>query len=273
MKKISKTFIKKILPKRASSDSKIESGKVLIVAGGKGFYGAGLLSALAATRSGAGYTHLMSDLVQFPWLKFPDFIVHSFSLNELKKHSDHVVAIGPGLGTSKIKKRLLSYLIKNKIPKVILDADALSLLAQMKISSLPESWILTPHEEELGRLLKLNPSDIKKNGQKSVLLAQKKYGCIVLLKGADTLIATPGNLFLVNSGTRALAKAGSADVLLGMIAAFYAQKQKADEAAILGCFIHGYASELWLEKGRDYLSMRPTDLIDQLPETLHLLRK
>ncbi len=272
LKKISKAFIKRIIPVRSKLTSKIDGGKVFIIAGGTGLYGAGILSALAATRSGAGYTHLMTDLTKFPWLKFPDFILHPVSIKELRKYTDAVIGIGPGLGFSKNKIALVKFLIENKIPKVIVDADALTMLSKMKIKSLPQTWILTPHEGELARLLNIESSEVKKNRLHCVKLAQKKYGCIVLLKGADTMIATHDQVYVVSTGTKALAKAGSGDVLLGMIAAFYAQNTDGVKAALLGSFIHGYSSKLWLDKGNDYLSMRPLDLIDHISMAISNLR-
>lgn len=273
MKKITLTFIKSILPTRRKTSSKIDGGKVVIVGGGKGLYGAGILAALAATRSGAGYTHLMTDLGKFPWLKFPDFIVHPLLLSELKIHHDSVIAMGPGLGLTKNRYRLLSHLLKTTPAKVILDGDALTILSQIKLQKLPSTWILTPHEGELARLLNVDSDKIKKNRLSSVKLAQKKFGCLVILKGADTLIATPNETYIVSSGTTALAKAGSGDVLVGMMAAFYAQKGNALEAALLGTFIHGQASGLWLKEKNDHLSMRPVDLIEMIPKTLLKLRK
>lgn len=258
---------------RQKTSSKIDGGKVLIVGGGKGLYGAGILAALAATRSGAGYTHLMTDLSKFPWLKFPDFIVHPLLLSELKIHQDSVITMGPGLGLTKNRYRLLRYLLNKTPKKVILDGDALTILSKIKLQKLPATWILTPHEGELARLLSVDSGIIKKNRLSSVELAQKRFGCIVVLKGADTLIATPDEIYIVSSGTTALAKAGSGDVLVGMIAAFYAQKDHALEAALLGTYIHGYASGLWLKKKNDHLSMRPVDLIEMIPKTLLKLRK
>lgn len=272
LKKVSKAFIKRIIPKRSKLSSKIDGGKVFVIAGGKGLYGAGILSALAATRSGAGYIHFMTDLTKFPWLKFPDFILHPVQIKELRKHTDSVIAIGPGLGFSKNKEALFKFLIKNKFPKVIVDADALTMLSKMQIKSLPHTWILTPHEGELARLLDVDSKLVKKNRLHYVKVAQKKYKCIVLLKGADTLVATSDQIYIVSSGTKALAKAGSGDVLLGMIAAFYAQNSDGEKAAILGSFIHGFSSQLWLKEGNDYLSMRPLDLIDQISKAIHALR-
>lgn len=271
--KVDNKYIKKRLPNRSKLSSKVDGGKVLIVAGGGQFHGAGILSALAATRSGAGYTHLMTDLIKYPWLKFPDFILHKLSVSELKKYANDIVAIGPGLGTGESKKKLLTFLMKVKAEKVIVDADGLTILAAMKKVKLPSSWVLTPHEGELSRLLGVSSSSVKKNRLESLKAAQKKYGCTVLLKGADSVISDGVHLYQVSSGTAALAKAGTGDVLLGMIGAFYAQGLAPVEAAVLGAFVHGKCSADWMKKGNDHLGLRPMDLIEQIPKTLLKLRK
>jgi hydroxyethylthiazole kinase-like uncharacterized protein yjeF len=272
--KITKAFIKKLLPKRSKYSNKIDGGIALIVGGGKGLYGAGILSALAATRSGAGYTHLMTDLKKmFPWLRYSDFILHPISLHELKKYTTAVIAIGSGLGMTSSKRALLRFLVINKTPKVIVDGDGLSILSKMVIGKLPKTWILTPHEGELARLLDTDSLEVKEHRLKYVCIAQKKFGCIIILKGAKTLIATGEEVYGVTSGTNALAKAGTGDVLSGMIAAFYAQKNDALDAALLGCFIHGHSSKLWLREKNDHLSMRPQDIIDKISSAIYQLRK
>lgn len=277
IKKITKAFIKKNLPIRKKNSSKIDGGKVLIIGGGKGLYGAGILSALAATRSGAGYVYLMSDIKKFNWLKFPDFLVEAISLTNIKKYENSVIAIGAGLGFSKKKENILKYLIKSQHQKTIVDGDALTMLSRMKSHKLPESWILTPHEGELARLLNVTSQEIKKKRLHFAKVAQEKFGCVIILKGAETLIVTKEQVYCSSSGTKALAKAGSGDVLLGMIAAFYSQKSNEennqDIAAILGCYIHGYSSKLWIDEKNDYLSMRPLDLIDGIPKAIYKLRK
>jgi NAD(P)H-hydrate epimerase len=215
----------------------------------------------------------MSDLMKYPWIKFPDFIVHPMSVRELRNHATSVIAIGPGIGLSKKKINIVKYLIKKSFPRVVLDADALTIISKLNIKSLPGQWILTPHEGELARLLKIDSKEVKKNRVLSVKKAQSKYGCIILLKGAKTLVAIEDQIFQISSGTKALAKAGSGDVLLGIIAAFYAQGLSGENAAILGSFVHGYSSQLWLAEGNDYLGMRPLDLIELIPKSLLQLRK
>ena len=274
-KKINLSFIKKNLPKRTRLSSKIDGGKVLIVAGGKGLYGAGILSALSATRSGAGYTYLMSELKKFNWLRFPDFIVHPLKLKFFELHQDDIIAIGPGLGVNTKTKKIIEHLLKKKIKKVILDADALTVLSQMKLkkNKLPSTWILTPHEGELARLVGVTSQKIKADRKHYLELAQNIFGCVILLKGAESLVATDKKISSLNFGTIALAKAGTGDVLLGMIAAFYAQKNNPELAVILGSGVHGLASKAWLSEKNDHLSMRPVDLIEHIPKCLAALRK
>lgn len=271
---ITKHQIKKLLPKRTRSSNKTDAGHVLIIGGGSGLFGAGLLSALAATRSGAGYTHLMTDLVKFPWLKFPDFIVHPIKLSELKNKSNFAVGIGPGLGKQKSKVTILKHLLKNHFEYVVADADALSIIAENGIAPLPPSWILTPHAGELARLLQTTSKKIEADRKKALILAQKKYGCTILLKGSETMIISPESkkISVFYEGPASLSKAGTGDVLLGIIAAFRAQKLSPHDACLLGAYIHGNAAKAWEEQGNDELSLRPMDLIDKISGTLFLLR-
>ncbi|MBC7537395.1 MAG: NAD(P)H-hydrate dehydratase [Bacteriovorax sp.] len=263
-----------MLPNRTKTSNKTSAGKVLIIGGGKGLYGAGILSALAATRTGAGYTHLMTDLTKFPWIKFPDFILHPIKISELKNKEEFAIGIGPGLGIEDKNKKLINYLIKNNFKKVVVDADALTLIANSNFPSLPPTWILTPHEGELARLLKTTSSLIKKDRLKAIKEAQAKFNCTVLLKGAATLIATPNSpkILSIQTGTPALSKAGTGDVLLGMIVALRAQGLDTREACLVATYIHGKAAREWGEEGNDHLSLRPTDLIERLPKTIKLIR-
>lgn len=271
--KLARKTLKKWLPERLEDSNKSDGGKVFIVGGGRRYKGAGILSALAATRAGAGYTHLMSNLAHYPWLLFPDFIVHKFSSRELGKNRDAVIAIGPGLGLEKDKEKLLKFLLSQKIKKVVVDADALTILAKLKIKRLPPSWILTPHEVELARLLGTTSRLVKKNREAALEKAHRKYGCTILLKGQKTLVASEMKLYEFKAGPKALAKAGTGDVLLGIIAAMYAQNEDPFLAAAAGHFIHLESCLSWQKMGRDHLSLRPMDLITEMPRTIKRLRR
>ena len=265
MKKISQRLVEKLLPTRKKTSNKTDAGSVLIIGGAKGLYGAGVLSAMAATRSGAGYTHLMSDLATFNFSKFPDFIVHPLKLSELKKMKDFSIAIGPGLGKKEDKKKFLKFLYQNQIENVVVDADGLNLIAKMNLYPLPSSWILTPHEGEMARMLGTTSKVIKENRPDSLKKAFKKFKCHIILKGAETLMIDENEkLYVTNIGTPALAKAGTGDVLLGIIAALRAQKLSAKNAMIVATFIHGWCARLWQKEGNNQRSLRPIDLIERL---------
>jgi NAD(P)H-hydrate epimerase len=274
MKKISPKIVLKLIPKRKKNSNKTDFGSVLIIGGAKGLYGAGVLSALAATRSGAGYTHLMSDLSNFNFQKYPDFIVHPLAMSELKKMKNYTVAIGPGLGKNKNKEAYLKYLYKNKIENVVIDADGLNLIAQMNLHPLPSSWILTPHEGELARLLKTTSKKIKEKRKESLVRAHQKFKCHIILKGADTLMIDESKeIYITNIGTPALAKAGTGDVLLGILAAMKAQKLSSRDAMIVATYIHGWCARLWQKEGNNQRSLRPLDLIERLSKFPDLLSK
>ena len=267
---ITNSYIKKHLPKRKKTAHKGDSGRALIIGGSKGLYGAGLLAASAATRSGAGYTHLMCDLHGFPWLKFPDFIVHPLRSSELKKKESYSVGIGPGMGTNTRGKTLLNKVAKN-FQTVTLDADGLSLLAKNS-QKLPSSWLLTPHEGELARLLQTTATKVHANRLEYAMLAQEKFGCTVLLKGSETIIVDSDRYTIFSPGTPALAKAGTGDVLLGIITAFRAQGMDPFEASVCASAVHGMSAKLWLKEGNDLIGLRPTDLVERITQAILNLR-
>tara|TARA_B110001454_G_scaffold16145_1_gene14541 strand:- start:35333 stop:36163 length:831 start_codon:yes stop_codon:yes gene_type:complete len=269
---VTKALVKKYLPTRTKKSNKTHAGKLVIVAGSAGMYGAGILSALAATRSGAGYTYLMMDWTNPQLLKHPDILFLRPKIELLKKIKATAYVLGPGLGISIKAKSNLNYFIKNKLENVILDADGLTLLSKIKEPKIPSSWILTPHEGELARLLNISSDEIRRSPSRYADLAQKKYGCTILLKGTITYIADGEIIWKSKSGTPALAKAGTGDVLAGIIGGLLAQGLKPSLAAALGAYLHGLASKRFLRNGNDVISMRPLDLIESLPTIIKLSR-
>jgi hydroxyethylthiazole kinase-like uncharacterized protein yjeF len=122
--------------------------------------------------------------------------------------------------------------------------------------------VLTPHSGELARLL--DREDVDEHRLDAVQAAAERFGCIVLLKGADTLVAAPGDGVLVSdSGTPALATGGTGDVLTGIVAAFLAKGLDAPLAAAAAAFAHGRAAQLGPERG-----LVASDLVDALPDVL-----
>lgn len=255
------------LPTRTERDSKMRGGKCLVIAGSRGMFGAAVLCATAAARVGAGYTYIHAE-GHFPTVKHPDFLIAS-SLRSLSLYQ--AIAIGPGLQNQKKVEALIKKFLKLNIPNLVLDAGALNVLAKFK-KPLLKTWIVTPHEGELSRILDVPATLIRRDRKRYVVKAQQKLGCTVLLKGHRTLVATAGGLWEIRSGNPALAKAGTGDVLTGMILGFLSQKMEPVSAALLGAFVHGFVADHWVQKKQDQLSLLASDITNLIPFVLHQLR-
>jgi NAD(P)H-hydrate epimerase len=269
--KIGVQQVKKLLPIRKSQSNKSDGGRSLIIAGQKGMWGAAVLAATACSRAGSGYVILKTDK-NFPSVKHPDFLTTDFK-SKISKAKPTAVAVGPGLGVSSQTKKILKELYADGFEKVVIDADAINALAKEKKIFVKPTWILTPHEGELSRLLKVPSAAIRKNREHFAKLAAKKFGCIVVLKGHHTLAATKQKLYEIQTGNASLAKAGTGDVLTGIITAFLAQGLSPLDATLLGVTLHGFLADQWLQEKNDHLSLMAGDLVAHLPKAIYKLRK
>lgn len=270
-KKYSLARAHKALPFRDKFDSKTKGGKTLIIAGSNGKWGAAILCAQAAARCGAGYVYLYDPLKKFPIIKNPDFLIKNKKDLFLNYQA---VAIGPGFIHSSLIKKFILQLTSTQQPNVVLDAEALNVLAKFKkFPKIPPSWILTPHEGELSRLLNVPSKKIKLNRIKYITKIQKKAGCIIILKGARSLIADGKTIWEIQSGNQALAKAGTGDVLTGMVAGFLSQNILPVQAACIATYLHGLIADQWVNHGNDHLSLLASDLISEIPKTLNFIRQ
>ncbi|MBC7420331.1 MAG: NAD(P)H-hydrate dehydratase [Bdellovibrio sp.] len=266
MNTYSKSWARKQIPLRKNTDNKSSGGKTLVIAGSEGKWGAAILCAKAASRSGAGYVYVLNKNNDFPSCEHPDFLTIK-KIGGLSEFQS--IAVGPGLIDKKFIEKCIFKFIKLKFRTVVLDAEALNTLAKMKkLPKLPGTWILTPHEGELSRLLDISSKKIKANRKKYALIAQKKFGCIILLKGFHTLVADSTDVWKVNSGNSSLAKAGTGDVLTGMIAGFLSQNVKPIHAACLAAYVHGMIADQWIDDGNDHLSLTASDMLTRLPAVL-----
>jgi hydroxyethylthiazole kinase-like uncharacterized protein yjeF len=271
---LSRSQVRKLLPKRNATVNKTDQGRALILAGQPVMEGAGLLSSSAAYRIGAGYVTLASW--QRPSLVLrdqPEILTEVIGENLLAEKTRigvpkwDAVAIGPGLGAGPETLKLLEKLKDLKIENVVVDADAITALALAKFKPLPE-WVITPHAGELSRILKVDAKEIEADRYSFALRAAKQLGCTVLLKGFHTVLALNDRVWVIPTGNSALAKAGSGDVLTGMIAGFMAQKCNAFEAALMAAYIHGDLADQWLRDDQSRLSLLPSDLLHALPAYL-----
>ena len=272
-----------ILPRRKSSSNKTSHGRAVIFAGRPGMIGASLLAGLGAMRSGAGYvTLVMSDEQTETGRSKIANVAPEFQTLELRasdlweKVKDSTVVIGPGFGVGDKSSKVIHELYSRKMTSVVLDADALTTLADLKENGcdvpLMKSWILTPHAGELSRLLGVQAKDLEANRFGSAEKAAKYLGAIVLFKGFRTVVSDGKRSSVILSGNAALAKAGSGDILSGIIGGFLAQKVAPFEAACLGAYVHGRIADEWLNSGHDILSLQPSDLAQMLPLLLRQIR-
>lgn len=258
------------LPKRTKLQNKSHGGKSLVVAGSSGMWGAAILCAIASSRVGAGYTYIFDPSNDFPIRKHPDFLIEKhFS----KLDRFNAIALGPGLKNSALIMKILKALKKKETLQVVIDAEALNTLARLKRGTkLLPHWILTPHEGELARLLKTSSQQIRKNRQLYIKMAQKQYGCIILLKGHKTLVADRTGIYVIQSGNSSLAKAGTGDVLTGMICGFLSQGLSPIVSSCLAAYVHGYTADQWIFSGHDHLSLMASDILVLLPKSLRRIR-
>ena len=265
---VEEEFFEHLLPPLQRSRHKYQAGYVLAVGASPSMPGAALLSAQGALRSGAGIVRLfypegMEESLSNATL---ELIKEAWDLKDDKRIREEAVRaksllIGPGMGrTKEAKKAALALLAKIDIPTVI-DADALYYLIDEKTPHFPSTSILTPHHQEMRRLLKPK-EDLWFGTQKYA----DQYDVTIVLKGAPTLIFHPmAKPLIVPFGDPGMATAGTGDVLTGVIASLLAQGLVPLEAAALGVYLHALAGEAAAFELTSYC-MTATDLIDFLPE-------
>ena len=222
-------------------------GHVAVVGGAEGHIGAALLSARAALRMGAG-TVTVELLTPNAMMVDPVAPELMFSSTPLDFSRFTAAVIGPGLGQSAAAKARLEAALASKIP-LVLDADALNLIAGDKalLTTLLHrtvATVLTPHEAEGARLLKVTPQIIQSDRVNAVRDIALQTGAITVLKGPGTLIAMRSSrTWLSPYATASLATAGSGDVLSGMIASFLGQRYDTVESVLGAVMLHGYAGK------------------------------
>ncbi|WNO08178.1 NAD(P)H-hydrate dehydratase [Teredinibacter sp. KSP-S5-2] len=263
----------KLNPRRPASH-KGSHGHALIVGGNSGMGGAAILAAESCARSGAGLTsvatraeHVLPLLARLPEV-MAKAVSSGHDLADLLSRPK-VVVIGPGLGQGAWAEQMLQQAYLANLPMVI-DADALNLLAKGRvIGNLPcHRWVLTPHPGEAARLLDCSLEEVQKDRFSSTQKIQQRYGGVVVLKGAGTIIATSKGVFLANVGNPGLAVGGSGDVLSGVIGALIAQGLELDDAAKLAVCVHGDAADMAVEDFGER-GMLASDLIPYIRELLN----
>jgi NAD(P)H-hydrate epimerase len=272
------------LPDRPADGHKGLFGRVLVVGGQENMVGAPVLAGTAALRAGAGLVQIaVPRAILAPCLAItPELIGLGLGkgAQELVKAAEDADAlvIGPGLGQSPEARARLMRLIRLAKPTVI-DADGLNLLAREKrwpTKSFMAHAVLTPHPGEMKRLAQLiGKRDVPGDEEGRIDIARaaaKAFGQVVVLKGHRTVVTDGSRVYVNDTGDSSLSKAGTGDVLSGILGTFLAQQMDRFEAACAAVWIHGRAGEIaGANLGRR--SVLATDVIDALPEALRALEE
>jgi NAD(P)H-hydrate epimerase len=293
------------LPPRPADAHKGTFGRALVVAGSSNFPGAAALAGLGAYRVGAGLVTLAVPspvqagivplLPEATWVLLPHDTgviagdAAALVLRELS--SSQAMLIGPGLGHEETTREFLARLLGQRgkpgigfytsegsesrgsapLPPLVIDADGLRLLSSLDDWStrLPRFTVLTPHPGEMAVLTGLSKEAIQHDRLGVARAWAERWGQIVVLKGANTVVATAeGEAFVIPFATAALARGGTGDVLAGAIAGLMAQGMPAARAAVAGAFLHGLAGELAAMNAGTTASVLAGDVADTLPQAI-----
>ena len=261
LRRISERELAPHLPRRARDAHKGSHGRVLIIGGGRGMPGALRLAGEAALRVGAGLVTVAGaaeNLVPVTATR-PELIYlpadAADGIDEALRGAS-VVAIGPDLGRGEWAQKLWSQARRLERVPVVVDADALNLLA-LSPARLPANWIITPHPGEASRLLGSDIRAVQSDRLAAARELHTRYGAVAVLKGAGTLVAGgarehPGEieLSICDRGNPGMATAGTGDVLTGVIAGLLSQVRDSLLAARLGVLIHALAGDSAAQGGQ-----------------------
>jgi NAD(P)H-hydrate epimerase len=280
-------YIRCNIPKRKPDGHKGTFGSVLVVAGGIGYSGAACLTSLGALHSGAGLVRLcfpenintavekkLTEVIKVPLPATKQGSLAISGYDKIKEiaSKSNVAAIGPGVTTNQEIQKLIRKVISSTNLPMVIDADGLNNITMSDLLKIPKQRrlkiVLTPHPGEFERLFKVESRTVNNNRIEIVREWAKKLSLIIVLKGTPTVIGDPmGNVYINSTGNSGLAKAGSGDVLTGMIAGFIAQGASPVDAACLGVYLHGCAADIAVKTKTEY-SLVATDLIRSLPRAI-----
>lgn len=280
-------YVRQRLPARPVNSHKGTYGKALIIGGSPNYRGAVGLSALAAYHVGAGLVTVSA----------PDSVINSLSGHALEvtwlpqsdpSSVDELIAalpsydallLGPGWGRATSTRDLLSRALDSdhdSLPPLVVDADGLNMLAESERwwQKLPPSTIITPHPGEMSRLAGLSTGDVQADRWSLAAEKAAQWNLTLVLKGAHTLIANPaGRITTLPFKTDALAKAGTGDVLAGVLVGLLTQGLDPYDAAVVGGYLHGLAGTVAAEEKGTTRSVLAGDVVAALPQALKRIER
>ena len=262
----------------AENCNKYTRGKTAIIGGSTGMTGAVCLASRAASRSGCGLVcavvpEELNGIFEIKLTEEMSLPLNSengsFKGDDTEKLFDmlakcHSVATGMGAGKSNGYQKVLKWLLREYKGKLILDADALNIIAE-KPYYLREGVVLTPHTGEFSRLTGKSSIEIENNREELAKKYAKENSAVVVLKGENTVVTDGERVYINKTGNKGMAKGGSGDVLSGIIASLCAQGMENYDAAVCGVYLHGLAGDIAEENYTD-MSMTASDIIKHIPD-------
>ncbi len=286
--RLNNDIVKKYFPVRERNVHKGCFGRTVIIGGSKRFSGSALLSAnaLTALKMGAGYSTLAVPECLFDCLVGinPERI-----LNAIKDDGEYVcfdekalteylqadcIAIGMGMGVSDGVYKSIKFLLESYQNTLIIDADGLNSIAKYGVEILKNKKcrvVITPHVMEFARLIGKDKQFVLDNFIELSKSFAKEYGVTVILKSAVSVITDGVDTFINTTGCSGMAKAGSGDVLIGILAGVLSRADEVVEGSAVGCYIFGKAGELAQSEQNQY-TMTASDIIQALPKVINLLQ-
>ena len=281
---LTKEAMRALIEPRSPDSHKGDYGRILIIAGSPGHTGAAHLAAIAALRSGAGLVTvatprscmpiiaaLGAEYMTMPLEEAADGTLAASVLDRLLETKADVIAIGPGLGTSPSTAELVHGLVDRAGVPLVLDADALTLLAgdaDRLAGRDGTEIVITPHPGEMARLTGLTIEQVQGHRLEVARDFAATHRVHVVLKGHRTVIASPDGKTAINlTGNPGMATGGSGDVLTGMIAAWIGQLLDAEAAAKLAVYLHGLAGDL-VESEEGQIALIAGDIVSRLGDAV-----
>ncbi len=268
---LQKEDMAKLLKRRNKFDHKGKFGHVLLYAGSRGKMGAALLASQAALKTGCGLLSVLVEEHELPIIQngIWEAMCIPFQAQDepiqIPSEGSFTLGIGPGIGKSDLAKSILEQFLKLAQKPMLLDADALNLLAEYPqlLNKLPSFSILTPHPKEFERLVGRWEDEYERLEKQKQFSSY--YNVYVVLKGAYTSISTPsGAVFFNSTGNPGMATGGSGDVLSGIIVSLLTQHYEPEVATLLGVFLHGLAGDLAAEEVGEN-SLLASDIVRKIP--------
>lgn len=266
------------LPERKKDSHKGDYGRILLLCGSRGYTGAAALAARGALRCGAGLVYLgvpesiyeiearkLDEPIVFPLPDEGGMLAESAAVQIAQKLKNmDAVLIGPGLGQSAGTLAALKTVLETFEGPVVVDADGINLLAAHKdlLRGRQYPTILTPHMGEFARI-----GEVKPSREETAVSFAREQGCILLLKGHETLVTDGESCYRNPTGNPGMAVGGSGDVLAGMIVSLLGQGLGPLTAAACGAWLHGAAGDICAKELGQY-AMLPSDMVEALPRLL-----